>query len=275
MFNPTRSLTCRRLFSGSPLRPQTSLAGLTTQKHTSCNDLMLDSVAEANFYSQHRPLSAQLDLPLSFTPPRPRLNTDCSPGSSVDATEDMAHALSVEVAEQPSPVTQPQNIGVRPSVDNTDWYHDEYAKLFNSFAPFVPPSQAGEGTAWHDQNATSNDNSTSKIFSDDKQLLDDFFKSFEYLGVAQRSFALQGRRSSLRRLFRQFAKLSQHSRLSTFAPGVTSESMQLARHINIIKIRRKKMNKHKWKKYRRRVRNSSRYNKEKLRKSGIQRKKQD
>jgi hypothetical protein len=36
--------------------------------------------------------------------------------------------------------------------------------------------------------------------------------------------------------------------------------------INILKRRRKKMNKHKWKKYRREVRNSTRYNPEKTRK---------
>eukprot|EP00842_Homolaphlyctis_polyrhiza_P000611 jgi/Hompol1/1550/HPOL_005640-RA len=49
----------------------------------------------------------------------------------------------------------------------------------------------------------------------------------------------------------------------------------IRRKVNIIKIRRKKMNKHKWKKYRRRVRDSSRYNKEKLRKGGVQRKRQE
>jgi hypothetical protein len=42
-----------------------------------------------------------------------------------------------------------------------------------------------------------------------------------------------------------------------------------------MKRRRKKMNKHKWKKARRAVRNSSRYNKEKNRKAGTLRKKQE
>jgi hypothetical protein len=45
--------------------------------------------------------------------------------------------------------------------------------------------------------------------------------------------------------------------------------------ISIMKRRRKKMNKHKWKKARRAVRNSSRYNKEKNRKAGTLRKKQE
>jgi hypothetical protein len=45
--------------------------------------------------------------------------------------------------------------------------------------------------------------------------------------------------------------------------------------ISILKRRRKKMNKHKWKKARRAVRDSSRYNKEKLRKAGKLRKKQE
>ncbi|KAJ3063746.1 hypothetical protein HDU98_000468 [Podochytrium sp. JEL0797] len=45
--------------------------------------------------------------------------------------------------------------------------------------------------------------------------------------------------------------------------------------IGIIKIRRKKMNKHKYKKHRRDVRDSTRYNKEKRRKSGPMREKQE
>jgi hypothetical protein len=45
--------------------------------------------------------------------------------------------------------------------------------------------------------------------------------------------------------------------------------------ISILKRRRKAMNKHKWKKGRRAVRDSSRYNKEKLRNAGKLRKKQE
>lgn len=45
--------------------------------------------------------------------------------------------------------------------------------------------------------------------------------------------------------------------------------------ISILKRRRKKMNKHKWKKHRKAFRDSSRYNKEKRRKRGIVREKQE
>ncbi|KAJ3005447.1 UNVERIFIED_CONTAM: hypothetical protein HDU68_004606 [Siphonaria sp. JEL0065] len=45
--------------------------------------------------------------------------------------------------------------------------------------------------------------------------------------------------------------------------------------ISIKKIRRKKMNKHKWKKHRREVRESTRYNKERRKKSGPMREKQE
>ncbi|KAI9208594.1 uncharacterized protein BJ171DRAFT_489466 [Polychytrium aggregatum] len=45
--------------------------------------------------------------------------------------------------------------------------------------------------------------------------------------------------------------------------------------MNIMKIRKKKMNKHKWKKHRREVRHNTRYNKEKLRKIGENREKKE
>ncbi|KAI8905860.1 hypothetical protein EDD86DRAFT_248809 [Gorgonomyces haynaldii] len=45
--------------------------------------------------------------------------------------------------------------------------------------------------------------------------------------------------------------------------------------ISILKRRRKKMNKHKWKKHRKALRGSTRYNKEKNKKRGIVREKQE
>ncbi|KAJ8323999.1 hypothetical protein QVD99_008346 [Batrachochytrium dendrobatidis] len=265
-----------RLFSGLPLRSSKSLVGLTTQKHTSCDDMMLESVAETGFYSQHRPLAPQFVLPLEFQPLYSQSATSAS-ASSADqeiAEDDVAHALSMNVVDQHT--LQRHKPGTVPHIDNAEWYDDEYAKIFNSFAPFVPPSQSDEAVTWHDQPFALNGNMSGNVFTDDAQLLNHFFESFSSPDVSHPTIHTdRGRQRPL--LFRRTLHITQpqSDKIDIALPCIKKDSMQLARHINIIKIRRKKMNKHKWKKYRRRVRNSSRYNKEKLRKSGVQRKKQD
>ncbi|KAJ3095498.1 hypothetical protein HDU97_006874 [Phlyctochytrium planicorne] len=65
------------------------------------------------------------------------------------------------------------------------------------------------------------------------------------------------------------------SLLWSLADGSTGTEEEVMEMISIKKIRRKKMNKHKWKKRRRLVRDSSRYNKEKRKKSGPLREKQE
>ncbi|KAI8910036.1 hypothetical protein DFJ77DRAFT_442166 [Powellomyces hirtus] len=59
-------------------------------------------------------------------------------------------------------------------------------------------------------------------------------------------------------------------------PLITPTPAQPAMHaISILKRRRKKMKKHKWKKGRKAVRDSTRYNKERKKKGGVQREKQE
>ncbi|KAJ3009841.1 hypothetical protein HKX48_007725 [Thoreauomyces humboldtii] len=63
---------------------------------------------------------------------------------------------------------------------------------------------------------------------------------------------------------------------TTVRPDPTKPSSPVAIHaISILKRRRKKMNKHKWKKARAAVRDSTRYNKERRKKGGAQREKQE
>ncbi|KAI8928372.1 hypothetical protein BC831DRAFT_503477 [Entophlyctis helioformis] len=304
-----------RAFSSLPARLTFAAAPATVHS----DDLVLDSVAEAGFFSQHRPLAVQLQRPTHPHSGHSSLldgaaAVAATPAHSVlDAAYDAAwshsadpYAASAALAAEPAAasvadgvidvnVAGPHSTKIS---DNADWYNDEYAKMFNSFAPFADPTSAPPTMPAAQDAAVS----SSKAFLNETQLLDAFFKSFESLDLSSASstaasgaaaasavsttyamlppnmdLAASGRRR------REHASMALAARLAVgqpmSAPGSPDSdavSMVLRqRKFNIIKIRRKKMNKHKWKKYRRRVRNSSRYNKEKLRKGGIQRKKQE
>ncbi|KAJ3327199.1 hypothetical protein HDU76_012240 [Blyttiomyces sp. JEL0837] len=141
---------------------------------------------------------------------------------------------------------------------NADRYNDEYAKLFSAFKPFAPPTPQGKGTGSSTLRSHHNEVSSHRLEGEDDfdelTAINAFFSP-----VSGADLGVNGISPSA--LADAVASLNKN--------GNAMEA------ISIKKIRRKKMNKHKWKKHRRLVRDSTRYNTEKRKKSGPLREKQE
>ncbi|KAL2913290.1 hypothetical protein HK105_207168 [Polyrhizophydium stewartii] len=261
-FGAAAAAAARAFSSRSPAALRTHAPQSTPED---AGELLLDSVAEARFYSQHRPLAVQITHPV------------LPAHAQTSQLQLAAPADAAPAADSSAPTLPPHLIDLQKRTEaNAEWYHDEYARIFGAFAPFVSPSETvptpADALGSHADAAAA-----ANVYSNDEQLLSDFFESFKSLGVAASPAGRRLRARKYHALARQSTVHVVPDAIEAPAhPAALVSEMQLMRRkFNIIKIRRKKMNKHKWKKYRRRVRNSSRYNKEKLRKGGIQRKKQD
>ena len=194
--------------------------------------LLFDSVAEVGFYSQHRPLALRKN---SHSNDPVFSLTNQTSGSIATPFASIATSKSIGLVDSQNSDKNWIDMS-ESSINNFEWYHDEYAKLFNAFVPFAPPTAPQPAM---DMNHPS-------VYMNEEGLLEKFFESFDN---------------------EQQSVLASHSLNTT-----PSKKLHL---LNIIKIRRKKMNKHKWKKHRRMFRDSSRYNKAKLKRKGETRKKQE
>ncbi|KAJ1550599.1 hypothetical protein HK405_000227, partial [Cladochytrium tenue] len=131
-------------------------------------------------------------------------------------------------------------------------YNDEYASIFGTFRPFAPPHLDGDADATDNAAhlpALSGDAAATHGADSGSDILARFFGEAQ----VQKDEGLQRRR-------RQRQQQQQ--------PESGAPSADIVQAIGIKKIRRKKMNKHKWKKQRKAVRNSTRYNKARIRRGG-------
>ncbi|KAI8801537.1 hypothetical protein BJ742DRAFT_744453 [Cladochytrium replicatum] len=131
-------------------------------------------------------------------------------------------------------------------------YHDEYAKIFNTFTPFSPPPTVDLSSlhknAVNTAMATQQPSTTSQTPSNNSPQ-----------PVSEEEFSI-------------LLVSSDRQHIPVDVPKAPNEGMHA---ISIQKRRKKKMNKHKWKKRRKAVRDSTRYNPERRRKGGIVREKQE
>ncbi|KAI8804595.1 hypothetical protein BJ742DRAFT_824338 [Cladochytrium replicatum] len=130
-------------------------------------------------------------------------------------------------------------------------YHDEYAKIFNTFAPFSPPAIV-ELSSSH-QNAVDSAPATQQPATASQP------PNYAPLPVSEEEFSI-------------LLVSSDRQHIQLDSPKASNERMHA---ISIQKRRKKKMNKHKWKKRRKAVRDSTRYNPERRKKGGIVREKQE
>lgn len=186
-------------------------------------------------------------------------------------------------------------------------YNDEYAKLFNSFTPYLTPSEHVfyrnvQSSVKPRPPKSNNNNSIAEYLYRPKELpstvnpptfkqapitkeqpidttlLAAFFTHSSSTAGLTNDQAVEYYESYLDTLpsqpedYLSFKTVGRVRRRIYVPPSENKEEMMA---ISLIKRRRKKMKKHKWKKQRKEVRNSTRYNKERRKKGGVQREKQE
>ncbi|KNC98922.1 uncharacterized protein SPPG_05885 [Spizellomyces punctatus DAOM BR117] len=284
------SLVSRRcLTSGRGVHQRGSVASPVTKAIPGAPDRNGRSLAHTAFFAEHRPLVPEAEVMLARE------------------TASMKAEASLKKSD---------------SIDDIARYNDEYAKIFNAFTPFLPPSEhaythahesairASPPKAAHSYTIADylNYKAISKgvpstvtppvrntvkaeesvMESTDELLLGAFFASAKSpslgLTAASRKYLADMHGSGI---FGDLAlEKASHSggialkgmgrrRRMIRVPGSDEKKGQMMEAISILKRRRKKMKKHKWKKQRKEVRDSTRYNKERRKKGGVQREKQE
>ncbi|KAJ3179484.1 hypothetical protein HDU85_004895 [Gaertneriomyces sp. JEL0708] len=187
--------------------------------------------------------------------------------------------------------------------------NDEYHKLFNNVCrledPNAPPNQLGMGSVAGPPLTAERKAEVKKIMQaieKDDSLFGLFTSSAQTRGVMTND-ARESIMDDERELFSDDAFAFDETEIEWLTDGTatqtttatataltetrgrmkrriyaptSSENKDVAKYaINILKRRRKKMKKHKWKKQRKEVRESTRYNREKTKRSGPQREKQE
>ncbi|KAJ3045712.1 hypothetical protein HDV00_007838 [Rhizophlyctis rosea] len=245
-----------------------------------------NQLAQNAFFAMHRPLAL------------PEAKSSAGVHSYPVIEQNLAGLLA-------TPVTSSEAADVGPAQSSDEYiaqYNDEYAKLFNSFTCFAPPTTAHTDSSPYLPHPTdfSIPSSASHPFQttpatinpEENPVLSQIHAQLQAMGLPSTltpphlpSTPIDYETDILSRLFKgdqgstpSTAIGDQMEGVEIALPPSKNEVMQartLVRKFNIMKIRKTKMNIHKWKKRSRAVRYSTRYNKSRRKHQGPQRIKQE
>ncbi|KAJ3414828.1 hypothetical protein HDV05_005985 [Chytridiales sp. JEL 0842] len=260
--NPSKSST------SSSITPDSTANSTSTPFHHQHWDEQL--LAHSSFFCRHRPLVAPADHHkdllgrldaddvLAFAASKLSLKGEtptATAGKKNGSNPRNLAGASVWIAKSPQDLV-PKALRTGQAKEN---YNDEYAKLFGSFNPYAPPNDPSS--------ASQIDSLLNLGEAEQKDMMEEAFA---------RLMNSNNSNSVRQRLVNKSGDLVGRIRRRNVEPILDQMAdAEIVQAIGIKKIRRKKMNKHKKKKQRRLVRDSSRYNKAKRKKSGPMREKQE